>query len=114
MTTKYIADLPIYNTMKPYVLKGDPPQGISRSNVVSDLRHDIAVHSVRGREDHFVLEEFGLAFEDFATNEPLDSVEGIERHLNEVPGFLQSLLGAKDVRVYEYKVSHGKSMPSKM
>ena len=104
MTAKYIADLPIYETVKPYVLKRKPPPGLSRSNIIPDLRANVVVRNVRGNEEQYALEVCGFAFKKFETKEALDSVSSIEHHLHEIPAFLQPLLAAKEVRVFEYKV----------
>ena len=104
MTAKYIADFSIYDHVKPYVLKEKQPPGVSRSNVIPDLRQDVVVRNVRGNEEEYALKICDFAFTRFATTEELDNVFSIERHLHEIPAFLQPLLEAKEVRVFEYKV----------
>lgn len=104
MTAKHIADLRLYDDVKAYVLKKETLPGVRRSNVVSTFHHGLIVYNARGLENVFDLDTYGFAFRVFPTSEGLDNVGSIERHLNEIPPFLKSVLHANEVRVFEYKV----------
>lgn len=104
MTAKYIADSPVYETVRPYVMKKKTPQGIRRSNVSSTHHPDIVVRNVRGHETVFQLDVHGFAFASLPTPENLDNKESIQREKHVVVDFLKHLLGTADVRVFEHKV----------
>lgn len=109
MTIRYLADLPLYESVQPYVLNREPPPGIPRSNVTLIPYNDVIVTNARGLEDNFSLDNQGFQFSRFPLHERLDCPDSIERHLSEVQSFLQQLFNTKDVRIYEYKVRYSKS-----
>jgi hypothetical protein len=105
-TLRYLQDLPLYQSAKPYVLKRAPPPGVPRSNVRGIDCNNIIIKDVRGHEGDFCLERQGFAFGKFETKQRMDTSESIERYMAEVREYLAATLGCDDVRIFEFKVGH--------
>lgn len=106
MTARYLASLPMYDTVKPYNLQIEPPQGIPRNNIHVTEYANIPVHDCRGDEASFTLEKQGFQFSSFPLTDSLPPPEGdLDLHLRHAEDFLRELLGAQEVRVFEHKAS---------
>ncbi|KAH8769124.1 hypothetical protein F5883DRAFT_65530 [Diaporthe sp. PMI_573] len=100
---RYLKNLPLYQTTKPYVLKRRPPRGVPRSNVVQVDCGNVRIQDVRGEEDHYSLQDFGFSFHHWPLSHTIDNTDKINQYLKDVGNFVSSLFGSDDVRVFEYK-----------
>lgn len=93
---------------KPYRLRYDPGDAIPRTNCETDVKRDVTVRDIRGRETDYTLNRNGfqvvrldskLTPEDFHDRAKVKAV-----YYQELRELLQRTLGAKKVEVLEHGV----------
>lgn len=98
----------LFDTVKPYHLKFEPPEGFPRENTVMIKRDGIPVQDIRGIEHEFSVSRngFGLMNLDLPFDvQRIDDEEWIKSAF--VPDLARSakeFLGASRVQVFDYKI----------
>ncbi|KAB5515438.1 hypothetical protein GE09DRAFT_979728 [Coniochaeta sp. 2T2.1] len=106
-TARFIAQLPKWDTEKPFNLAFPLPRGQPKTNVIRK-DHVISVADVRGRESSFALDVHGFAFasqlpllsEDTVERDDMDTIA--EKEIQRMQHFLKDMLGAKRVQAFDY------------
>lgn len=103
---RFIADLPKYETEKPYNCRGKDVANGEISNLVFDTRSDIPVHDVRGHEHEFSLQKQGFMFvnHESKVRKDIGSVDFVYEYLGETINLVKQKLNAEKVVCYDLRV----------
>jgi len=103
-TVNYIADIPLYTTVKPYSLSGDTYVQIAQTNIQTDERN-VKIKNVRDREDEFSYENNSFRFVTFPTAVEWDgSPDKSVQYLEETRQFLLDEFKADRIICYDIRV----------
>lgn len=104
----FLAKDPKHDTEKPYKLQYDPGDTLPRKNCTDEVRNDIQIQDIRGREQDFTLENQGFCVAKLETQlspEDFDDDAKIKQvYYAELKMMLKSLLGARRVEILEHGV----------
>ena len=98
----------LYEHEKPYQLRYDVADGISKTNLRHVKQESLKIHNMRGREEQFSFEKNGftvLKLDEEISYNDFDNPAGIRRYLDVVAKQLRLKLNADTVQVYQYLVS---------
>jgi hypothetical protein len=112
----FLAQVPLYNEVKPYRLKYLPPSGLPQSNIQLE-QHEISIRDVRTLDPGLDLQKDGFAFipsKSAMNYEDFDDDENIKRiYLKEIAESLKTPLNALRVQIFEHLVRKAHQLISK-
>jgi len=100
----------LWQHIKPYELKFDPPDAFPKTNATPDKCDGIRVEDIRGREADFTIKENGftvmrldasVTLQDFQT---LSGDDLAERYFKPLSDALKRLMGAERVQIFDFQV----------
>lgn len=111
-TSMYLLDRDsLWDTLKPYELKFDPPPGFPKSNAVPRKNKGIAVEDIRGREAEFSIEKNGFAIMNLDAHVTVqdfvrcDGEELAKQYFKPLAETLKSFLRADRIQIIDFKVT---------
>ena len=101
---RYLDRIPLYDEVKPYLLRRKGPPGIPPDNLQLRDYHDVPIFDARDHESELALETHGFSFKRCPTQESLDNEESVNRYLDETRDLVSSVFTNSDVRVFDHRV----------
>ena len=102
----YLAPLKLYSFQKPYRSRLPHGSGLRRTNII-ECRYQVEVRDVRGYEHLFTLDKSGFQFVQFPTTTSNWTEENVlAEYLPELPNWLKTYFGSKEVLIYAYNVCY--------
>ena len=112
---KYLADLPIYQSQKPFKILNFPDLDPETStNCQYEEIDSVLFTDIRGREDEFSIDQCGFQVcrnhFDFAPtlehfNDPQEKERAVQRYLGDVIAFVQRTMKSDKVICFDWRVS---------
>jgi hypothetical protein len=111
-TSLYLLDRnSLWDALKPYELKFDPPPGFPKSNAMPRKNEGIAVEDIRGREVNFSIEKNGFAIMNLDAHVTVqdfvryDGEALAKQYFKPLAEALKSFLRADRIQIIDFKVT---------
>jgi len=108
-TLHFLANDPLYKTVKPYTLHRSYTSSIPYDNFIDETVDNVAIQDLRGIESSFSFEENGfgvlempsaMSYDDFNDREKIEDI-----YCKEVGDALIKYMGASSVQIFDFAVS---------
>ena len=107
---EFLADLPLYESEKPYLALLSPREGFDpdkdrTDNLEWETHQDLLIRDIRTCSEELTIDEAGFQVSRHQSHHlAFDTMEDLEAHKRETEQLLQEILGVQHVRCYDLKV----------